>query len=90
MPILVHFLLVYDHAAGRLREELTFQDPTEAIEAYAKLEEKHRDESRVEIVLVGADSIATVRQTHGHYFEPRSHLVVPLPIGEPAGTSAAH
>jgi len=26
------------------------------------------DEPQVEIVLVGADSIETIRQTHGHYF----------------------
>jgi len=90
MAILVHFLLVYDHAIGRLREELVFQDPTEAIEAYAKMEEKHRDESRIEIVLVGADSIATVRQTHSRYFDATPHVVVPLPIGEPLALPKAH
>jgi hypothetical protein len=82
MAILVHFLLVYDHAAGHLREDQMFRDPEEAVAAYAKMEEKHRHEPRVEIVLVGADSLATVRQTHAHYFEA-SKLSVSLPIGEP-------
>jgi hypothetical protein len=41
-----------------------------------------RHESRVEIVLVGADSIETVRQTHSHYFEQR-RMAVPLQIGSP-------
>ena len=89
MAILVHFLLVYDHATGALREELTFRDPQEALAAYAEMEEKHRHEPRVEIVLVGADSLATVRQTHAHYFEA-SNLSVPLPIGRPAVGSTAH
>ena len=86
MAIVVHFLLVYDHAAGHLREEQTFRDPELAVAAYAKMEEKHRNEPRVEIVLVGADSIATVRQTHGHYFEAQKRAVS-LPIGEPAATA---
>jgi len=89
MAIVVHFLLVYDHAAGHLREELTFRDPEQAVAAYAEMEEKHRNEPRVEIVLVGADSKATVRQTHGHYFDAPKRAVL-LPIGEPTTVANAH
>jgi len=89
VAILVHFLLVYDHAAGRLREELTFRNPEEAVAAYAAMEQKHRTEPRVEIVLVGADSIETVRQTHAHYFEV-SRLAVPLPIGASLAAPRGH
>ena len=90
MPILVHFLLVYDHAIGQLREELKFTNAEEAIAAYAAMEERHRHEARVEIVLVGADSIGTVRQTHGHYFDAQQPGFTPLPIGEPLPVASAH
>jgi len=67
MP-LVHFLLVYDRKVGRLIFEQAYTDPAEALRAYEALEERHRDEPRMEIVLVGADSIETVMLTHGNYW----------------------
>ncbi len=69
MP-LVHFLLVYDRKAQRLVSEQAYSDPAEALHAYEQMEEKHRHEREMEIVLVGADSIETVKLTHGNYFEP--------------------
>jgi hypothetical protein len=39
----------------------------EAARTYSEVERLRADTS-IEIVLVGADSIATIRQTHGHYF----------------------
>jgi hypothetical protein len=67
MP-LVHFLLVYD----RQQQALVFRQPytnaAEALKAYEAMEEKHRDDAHMEIVLVGADSIETVMLTHGNYF----------------------
>jgi hypothetical protein len=74
MP-LVHFLLVYDRSQQRLVYEQPFSDPAEALQAYESMEEKHRHDTDKEIVLVGADSIETVRLTHGNYFdaEPGTH-----------------
>jgi len=66
---LYHFLLVYDLNAGQLVEQFEFTDAEEAAESYARMEEKHRGDSDLEIVLVGADSIDTIRVTHGHYFD---------------------
>lgn len=67
MP-LIHFLLAYD----RQRQELVYQhqysNAAEALAAYEAMEEKHRDDRHVEIVLIGADSIKTVMLTHGNYF----------------------
>jgi hypothetical protein len=37
--------------------------------AHRRLEQQYRADSEVEILLVGADSIDTIRRTHGHYFE---------------------
>ncbi len=66
---LIHFLLVYDRRAQTLIEQRQFGDGREAAEAYTELEEKHRDNPMLEIVLVGADSLETIMETHGHYFE---------------------
>jgi hypothetical protein len=68
MP-LVHFLLVYDRQQQKLLFEHGYEDPAEALKAYEEAEAKHRHDQHMEIVLVGADSIETVRLTHGNYFE---------------------
>jgi hypothetical protein len=67
MP-LVHFLLVYDRKLQKLVFEHPYRDPAEALQAYEEMEEQHRDERHMEIVLVGADSIETVQLTHGNYW----------------------
>jgi chromosome segregation and condensation protein ScpB len=64
-----HFLLVYDLARQELVRQLEFHDGDEAAAAYRELEGEYRGRSDLEIVLVGADSIETIKQTHAHYFE---------------------
>ncbi|MFZ5853962.1 MAG: hypothetical protein ACOYXS_05565 [Chloroflexota bacterium] len=64
----IHFLLVYDLSRQVLVSQREFHDPAEAAAAYAELEAAHRADRDYEIVLVGADSIETIMQTHGHYF----------------------
>ena len=64
----IHFLLIYDAHAQKLLSSQEFSDADAAAAAYARAEREHMDEQHVEIVLVGADSIETIRQTHGHYF----------------------
>lgn len=79
---LLHFLLIYDHEQQRLlaaKELGTNVDS--AGSTYAEYEEKYRDRKGIEIVLVGADSLDTIRQTHAHYFSesasaPFSELLV--------------
>ena len=77
----IHFLLVYDLKQQRLVEPTQeFRDAHEAARSYAALEAIHRGNDDLEIVLVGADSLATVRQTHAQYFErsadePEKYLV---------------
>jgi hypothetical protein len=68
MP-LVHFLLVYDRKQQKLLFEQPYTDSAVALRAYEEMEEKHRDDRHMEIVLVGADSIETVMLTHGNYFD---------------------
>lgn len=78
---LLHFLLIYDHNEQRLVDALDLGTRGEdAAHTYADYEERYRDEKGIEIVLVGADSLDTIRQTHAHYFsdsatEPFSELL---------------
>ena len=70
MPELRYFLIVYDRARGDLIVDAPrdFDDEEIALEAYAGAESEHRNDRNVEVVLVGADSLDTVRQTHSNYF----------------------
>ncbi|MGH2973476.1 MAG: hypothetical protein ACRDLL_01210 [Solirubrobacterales bacterium] len=64
----IHYLLVYDLRAGRLLRTEEFENADEAAIAYGQAEREHLDQPDIEIVLIGADSIDTIRRTHGHYF----------------------
>jgi len=66
---LVHFLLVFDHQAGHLIEETRFDDSEEAVAAYAAKEFEYASQSFIEIVLIGSDSIDTVKLTHANYLD---------------------
>lgn len=67
MP-LIHFLLVYNIELGHLVDMQEFSDARQASERYAALERQYAGQDKFEIVLVGADSIETIKRTHGQYF----------------------
>lgn len=75
MPVLIHYLLVYSYDEQRLIDKREFTNAVEAAAAYRDTEELYRGRSdEFEVVLVGADSIETIRRTHGHYFlAPTEH-----------------
>ncbi|HZO79433.1 MAG TPA: hypothetical protein VFB39_15435 [Solirubrobacteraceae bacterium] len=65
-----HFLLIYSLVEHRLLDAKDLgQDTAAAIDAYAECEAQYRGQDGIEIVLIGADSLETIRQTHAHYFE---------------------
>lgn len=65
-----HFLLVYDHALGKLVDVIEFgKDSTAALKRYEQLEAEHREEPTMDIVLVGSDSLDTIKVTHRNYFD---------------------
>lgn len=65
-----HFLLVFDHEKGSLVTERNYgTDGKGALAAYAAMEETHRNNDMIEIVLIGSDSIETVKLTHANYFD---------------------
>lgn len=72
MSKLIHFLLMFDHDTGTLICEEPYLDGDEAVAAYTAKErevEEHHKERRIEVVLIGSDSIETIRQTHANYFD---------------------
>lgn len=75
---LKHFLIVFDRAAGHQVEMLEFSDADEAVQAYQRLERQHMGEQAIDIVLVGSDSLDTVRVTHANYFRDGSITVANL------------
>lgn len=65
----VYFLLVYSFAQAALIHQEEYRDREDAIRAYDTVERKYKGTlDRYEVVLIGADSIETVMETHGHYF----------------------
>ncbi len=65
-----HYLLVFDHDAGRLIEEHDFgTDGDRAVAAYADKEREYESREAIEIVLIGSDSLETVKLTHANYFD---------------------
>jgi hypothetical protein len=74
---LTHFLLVYDLRQQRLVDVRKFTDATEATDAYGRAELEHLGDKDCEIVLVGADSLDTIRKTHGHYFTKAGAITLP-------------
>ncbi len=67
-----HFLIVYDVARQRLLGADDLGDDMDAaLEAYraSEQEQRERHDANIEIVLIGADSLDTIKQTHPHYFD---------------------
>jgi hypothetical protein len=63
-----YFLLIYNHAHRALQTVQTFSNKDEAGRAYVAAERASAGSPNLEIVLVGADSLETIKQTHGQYF----------------------
>ena len=65
----IDFLIVSDHDARKQISLEEFRNTAQAVEAYNEREEQYRDNRRLEVVLLGADSIEAIRVTHSNYFE---------------------
>lgn len=64
-----HFLVVYDIPAARADVTPFERDYQAALDAYNREEEAQRDNPDVEVVLLGSDSVDTLKRTHSSYFE---------------------
>lgn len=70
------FLLVFDHETRSLRGEPRMfsgdSEASEALDAYDAAEEEWADQrDRIEVLLVGAESLDAVKATHGRFFTRR-------------------
>ena len=63
-----HFLVIYDVAAGKAVVE-EYDDYDDALAAYESIEKKNFGRDDLDIVLLGADSRATIEKTHSSYFQ---------------------
>lgn len=65
-----HFILVFDRHKGRLLQQIPFgTEAKAAVKKYEELESQYREDAHMDIVLVGSDSIETVKVTHANYFD---------------------
>lgn len=62
------FLLIRDFANGTLQIIEFGTDEQAALSAYEAAEAQHRGDESFNVVLIGSDSLDTVRTTHSSYF----------------------
>ena len=66
---ILHFLIVFDQHNNELLEIDEFgTDERAALAAYDAKEDKHQGQGFIEIVLLGADSLDSVKAIHTNYF----------------------
>ena len=63
------FLLILDVRTGVTQVRELGTDYEAALRAYEAAEGEHRGEANYDIVLVGSDSLETVKRTHASYFD---------------------
>jgi ppGpp synthetase/RelA/SpoT-type nucleotidyltranferase len=71
------WLIVFNWNTGRFETwDIVSGDPEEAVKKYVAYEKQFTAENNYEVVLIGSSDIASVRQTHSHYFGIDSHTNV--------------
>ncbi len=69
-----NWILVFDWNAGAFVSwDIVSRNSSDAVETYIEYERLFPVESGYEVVLVGSSEVATVRQTHSHYFGIESY-----------------
>ena len=71
MSDLILFLLVFNRASGELVSIKQYDNQDLATSELSLEERKNAENENIEVVLIGSDSIATLKRTHGHYFSGR-------------------
>lgn len=72
-----HFLVSYDLATGKTEVESFGTDYDAAQAAYAGAERANADE-KLDVVLLSADSLETIKQTHSSYFKGNGRQIEEL------------
>ena len=63
-----HFLVIYDPSTGKTEVQQLGTDYDAAQTAYAEAEQTNGVDGTLDIVLLSADSLETIKQTHSSYF----------------------
>ena len=63
-----HFLVIYDPASGKTEVQRFGANYNAAQAAYAEAERANGVKGQLDIVLLSADSLETIKQTHSSYF----------------------
>jgi hypothetical protein len=69
-----HYLMVFERVEGRVLQLTTCESPALAMRARFKAERAYRTTKNIEIVVLGAQSEADLRETHARYFENAGQL----------------
>jgi len=64
-----HYLLIYDRREGRIVRRRQFDDADVALAARFAAEREFDAATDIEIVVLGAASLAALKQTHARYFK---------------------
>jgi hypothetical protein len=68
------YLIVFDRAHGRISHFEEFDDRATALHARFAAERRHMGDPNVEVVVLGADSVADLHRTHARYFKTLGEL----------------
>lgn len=80
-----HFLVVYDLGAEKATVHEFGTDYDAALAAYAEAEEDFANRDAYDIVLLGSDSLDTIKRTHSSYFHTEESFESLLPAGALSG-----
>jgi hypothetical protein len=79
-----HFLVIFDPSTGEVEVRRFGTDYEVAQEAYATIEKEQGLDTPLDIVLLSADSLETIKQTHSSYFNggtSRLEGLLPADVG---------
>ena len=71
----IDFLITFDHDTRKQISMEEFRNTAQALKAYGEREERYRDNPRVEVVLLGAESIGAIKVTHSNYFDDTADAI---------------
>jgi ppGpp synthetase/RelA/SpoT-type nucleotidyltranferase len=64
-----NWILVFDWSTGNfVTWDVVGRDSSAAVDAYMRYEKQYTEDDKFEVVLIGSSDVATVKQTHSHYF----------------------
>jgi len=67
-----HFLVIYDPDTGKVKVRSFETDYEAAQAAYEEAEQANGVDAKLDVVLLGADSLETIKQTHSSYFRGKA------------------